>query len=153
VLLEQVLAFTATKAIEVCLRLWEDQQRRDREVRLRDHQTTKFRHILESAIQLGDEDERRRQVSPLIRPLQDLAHEHRVQGAHDGWARANLGLAAAYAAIGESDLHVLHLNRACDGYVRILSASEDADERTRARLARDELIAVLGSERVQVVEW
>lgn len=142
-----------TKAIEICLRLWEEQLQRDGEDRFRDDKTRKFRHILESAIQVGDEDERRRQVSPLIRPLQELAHEHGVRGDHDGWAAVNLGLAAAYAAIGESDLHVLHLNRACDGYVRVLSASESAGDRTRARVARDELIAVLGSERVQLVEW
>jgi hypothetical protein len=101
-------------------------------------------HQLNAAVRLSDDSERRRQVSPLLNPLQLLAHRLEVQaGSEEDRKAAHLALASAYMALGEWESHKQEMLHAGECVTRQwMKASNDGDDAEKARYDRD--LAELG---------
>jgi hypothetical protein len=130
------------RVTEMALAAWEKDRSLAGEV-------AEFHHLVGAAVKLADPEERRRQVSPLLNPLQSLLH--RVGTSHERAHAVHLALAAAYAGLGEEALQFHHLNRACDRAIRVMQTAWWASTRTAYRRQRDQLIGLLGDRRETLI--
>jgi hypothetical protein len=137
-MVEGVLCDLGMRVVTLALDSWSARNAECSEVR-------QFRHLVEAAVRLTDVEERRRQISPLLHPLQSLLHT--VGGDREQAHVLHLALAAAYAAIGEDAAQFYHLNRACDCAIRVMQTTWRNNKKVVYCRLRDELLDLLGDHR------
>lgn len=141
-MIDPLLTEFGLKVVSMALASWQADVKLSQEI-------GEFRRQVEAAVRLSHVDERRRQLAPLLNPLQRLLH--RVQKEDDKAYTLHLALAAAYAAINEEASQIHHLNQACDCTVRGMQNSSTVRTKAKYRRLRDELLELLGDRRKALI--